>query len=672
MRRTSPSEPPLLLGPEDLEIETTDGRRPSTTAGDRMMVGLAVVALLGGLLIAITNALPDTPAETSQATASARPSRTPSPTPTPPPLRTVEVAARPLPTPVATDPVYSGWVRALEDVALLNAPVHGASPSGTLRRGQAAWADQVISQLDGEAAWMQISGDKSGWMEPEVDGRAVVKRYSGGHRMSQSIETLLAGGDRFAGIGYAFTPNGIGSPFIVDSVDGADWSRARIPEGANGCCIQLAHGPAGWLLGSAVDDDRGELGRWMWRSADLRHWQLLGAMSEMQDGYEAQLVGSEAGYVAIMSGRGLGYGTNGQTVWYSADGLLWSERPVQAQPSEGGSSFLVATPIGFYLQSQGAGAGTVAAFSTDGWTWSDVSDDPVDFAIGVVAAGEQLIAIGRSDGGDTRPWIGTITEGELSWHEDLAAGTAFIDAVVTSVVSDGRRPMAFGRQLGTDEPMWWTREDGYWQRHQLPAEFGDFPHVAAGAAGGYVLLESRVSAVGQNPRFWHLSDADEWEPEQAPVIEPQGPPTAAECGEPPSDALELMATDGLWLAECNGARPLTFRAWAAVCDGCYGGGDGTYTVEWLSQPLDNHLFLSPIMTGDWGWIEGVLPPSIDRDPDWQERWLKVTGHFDDPAAARCRWQPTPDEEQWYGGRAQMIDQCRSRFVITDVRVLRGS
>jgi hypothetical protein len=663
----------MTFEPEDLEIATTDGRRPSTTAGDRMMVGLAAVALLGGLLIAITNALPDPPAETSHATATARPSRTPFPTPTPPPLRTVEVAPGPLPSPVPADFNYSGWVRVLEDVPLLTAPVHGSASWKTLQRGQAAWADQVTEQRGGEAAWMQISGEESGWIEPEVDGRSVVKRYTGGHRLSQSLETLVAGGDRFAGIGYASTPNGMANTLIVDSVDGAEWGKARVPEGTGGWGSQLAYGPAGWLFMSMVSDDRlGGSHPWVWRSADLRDWQLLGAMSDVQESFDMRLVGSEAGYVAILSGRGVGSETNGQSVWYSADGLLWSERPVRAMPSEGGSAFLVATPIGFYLQSQGYRAGSVSAFSADGWTWSVVSDSPVAFAIGVVAAGDQLIAIGRSARGDMQPWIGTITEGGLSWHDDLAAGTAFVDAVVTSVVSDGQRPIAFGRQRGTDKPMWWTREDGYWQRRQLPAEFSDIPRVAAGAAGGYVLLENRTSAVGDNPRIWHLSDVDEWEPERTPVIETQGPPTAAECGEPPTDALDLMTKDGLWLAECHGARPLTFRAWAAVCDGCYGTSGGTYAVEWLSQPVDNNLFLSPINNGDWGWFDAVLPPSIDRNPGWRERWLKVTGHFDDPAAARCRWLPTPDDEQWYGGRAQMIDQCRSRFVITDVRLLRGS
>jgi hypothetical protein len=666
MRGNSPSEP-LVFEPEDIQIETTFGRRPASTAGERLMVGLAALALLAGALIAITNMLPGGSTEASQATASSSASRTARPTATPPPLRTIQLAGETPPAPAPNDNSYGGWVRALERIPVWSSHSSNASRVGTLWPGQAAWGE-TAPRSEGGPEWMQISGQEVGWIRSEVAGRAAVRRYSGAHRTGASIDFLVAGEGRFAAHGWGPTSVGNDGAVIVDSADGARWSAGLYPSAANGYEMQLAHGPSGWLLINMLEDDTG-VGVWVWRSSDLRDWQVLGAMSDLQDAYVTDMVGSSAGYVVVTSGPGRGTAMNGQTVWYSADGLVWSERPIPSLPVET-QLFLTATPIGFYLQSQAAAGDTVAAFSADGWTWTEVSADGLGTAVGVVAAGNQLVAIGRSNAA-AQTWIGTIDGGELTWHEDVPAGAVFDDAFLTTVVSDGQRPIVLGRERGTDLPLWWSREAVIWQRHQLPAEYGGVPRVAAGGSAGYVLLESRQSAVGQNPRLWHLTGADTWEPERSPVIEFQEPPSATECGEPPTDVIELMVTDGLWFAECHGSRPLTLRAWSGVCQDCFGEAAGKYAVKWLSQPTDNQLLLSPIAFGD-GWIEGVLPPSISLDPKWEHQWLRVTGHFDDPAAARCRWEPGPDEEEWYGGAAEMIDQCRSRFVISEVQRLRGS
>ena len=63
-----------MFDPDQVPLSTSEGRRPSSTAGDRMMVGLAVIALVGGVLIAVSRVLPQQSNETSQATVSPRPS----------------------------------------------------------------------------------------------------------------------------------------------------------------------------------------------------------------------------------------------------------------------------------------------------------------------------------------------------------------------------------------------------------------------------------------------------------------------------------------------------------------------------------------------------------------------------------------------------------------------
>ena len=58
-----------MFDPDQVPLSTSEGRRPSSTAGDRMMVGLAALALMGGLLIAVSRLIPEQANQTSQATA---------------------------------------------------------------------------------------------------------------------------------------------------------------------------------------------------------------------------------------------------------------------------------------------------------------------------------------------------------------------------------------------------------------------------------------------------------------------------------------------------------------------------------------------------------------------------------------------------------------------------
>ena len=89
--------------PDQIPLSTSEGRRPSSTAGDRMMVGLAALAMMGGVLIAVSRLIPEQPDQTSQASAtpvqSAEDRASPSPRPSPSPRspRTVTVDPAPLP-----------------------------------------------------------------------------------------------------------------------------------------------------------------------------------------------------------------------------------------------------------------------------------------------------------------------------------------------------------------------------------------------------------------------------------------------------------------------------------------------------------------------------------------------------------------------------------------------
>jgi hypothetical protein len=87
------------------------------------------------------------------------------------------------------------------------------------------------------------------------------------------------------------------------------------------------------------------------------------------------------------------------------------------------------------------------------------------------------------------------------------------------------------------------------------------------------------------------------------------------------------------------------------------------------NPIRNQLYLSPVeTTGDW-WSSVVVDPSLEMDPGWKDAELELTGHFDDPAAASCHYEPGSDELVWWSGQRQYIDQCRRTFVVTEVTVV---
>ncbi len=116
-----------VFDPDQVPLSTSEGRRPPSTAGDRMMIGLAVLALVGGLLIAASRLIPEQANQTSQATAtpvqSTEPaSPSPRPTASPRDVRTMTVDPAPIPSVSPPGPYVSEWVRLRIAVTLLESP----------------------------------------------------------------------------------------------------------------------------------------------------------------------------------------------------------------------------------------------------------------------------------------------------------------------------------------------------------------------------------------------------------------------------------------------------------------------------------------------------------------------------------------------------------------------
>jgi len=132
-----------------------------------------------------------------------------------------------------------------------------------------------------------------------------------------------------------------------------------------------------------------------------------------------------------------------------------------------------------------------------------------------------------------------------------------------------------------------------------------------------------------------------------------------------------MVVDAPALISCQGAAPFTFRAYSFACDQCYGTVDGNPQPAWLLNPTTNMIFLAPGNNQSSWSTSATLRPSLEADPAWLGTWIEVTGHYDDPEALTCRQDVTADSIEWWLGRYWLIDQCRTTFVVSDVKIVSG-
>ncbi len=153
----------------------------------------------------------------------------------------------------------------------------------------------------------------------------------------------------------------------------------------------------------------------------------------------------------------------------------------------------------------------------------------------------------------------------------------------------------------------------------------------------------------------------------SPSATPSAEPTAslpAGCVNPPTDITTLIDARLTQLVDCYGNAPLTFDAtWL-------GGG----AISCPSAPEPAWLACSAFSlqaSGDTDKLGGPqlfvaidpsVSPSLVFGPYAQ---VRVTGHFDDPAAQTCRDTGSlPGESP--APVAEIIERCRNTFVVTDV------
>jgi hypothetical protein len=585
----------------------------------------------------------------------------------------VAVQAATLPSTSPQPSLFSGWIRAKGDLVVRIAARADASEMGILAEGAVAQVDEWTEAPDDGMGWLHVNTPQpEGWVATMDGETPLAERF--GYPASVyggSLWTVVAGDDGFLAIGTRGGRSDQASPPMpMVSADGARWRAGNAPpEWTSGWSTSVAWGPAGWVSATMVEGSGRAPVIWFSQSEDGREWNSLGALQALpRDTWMGQLVGSERGYLLSTSGQQSSF-------WFSADGVTWRESE-ESGLSRDAPIRTVATAVGFYAWEEG-GWGPVpvesveGVFSIDGRNWALVQGGPGTANRQIVSVGDRLLGMDPDPvTGAPRLWTGIPARSGIAWRRATDDETAFRHAAPTTLLSDGERGLAFGWDRLTEDPLLWELGPTGWQRSVLPAAFGGFPRVGAAGPAGFVVVGSRPTSRGMNPIFWHETEGGAWAPERSPLLEIEPDPAQDECVPPPRDALEFAILDRVLASFCLGNERISFRAWAAACEGCYGAGDGTYETEWLMGLTREQLYLSPMEdeSGGW-WGPAPVHPSLDYDASWPGHWLEVTGHFDDSAAAECRWTPPPGELWYYEGRRTAVDQCRQQFVITEVSVV---
>ena len=649
----------------EIQLETTEGWRPDPSRGERVLVALAAVALVGAVLIVGANLL-NRDDEVSVASTSPRPTASPVPSPLPSPSPRELVVVEQQPSPAETPPPYfGGWIRATVALPIWNSAGASGAVVGTLPAGGLAYADQQDESTT-PGGWLYVEApDPVGFVQASIDGADLVRRYQAPDlSVSGGFASVAAGPGGFVAIG---TPSGRSAnypqPTVFASADGVAWHRASEPPGDGSYLNGVAWGPAGWL---AIAGDGSFGGVRLWTSRDGDRWSSLGVVQT--NGYPEGLVASGAGYLLKTGSRAE------EVLWFSTEGIRWSEsRPTLDALAQDGFHYTVtATQGGFYATSSRccqSAVGPTAAFSTDGRTWYPSLPNLLVAAVDGVLLGIEP----GPDGPGASTWRGSLYRDQVGWLPMPGGDPPFMGAVVTALVSDGRQATAFGWDVTSEASLAWTSDGSAWTRHELPTAFGGPPSMAAGGGVGTVVVGNRWNSRGPNPVVWHANANGSWAPERSPVIDVAPDPSPGECGAPPTDAAEFVNLDRNFAAACWGDMPLTIRMWSARCDGCFGGSTGTYDEAWLSNPTSDILFLSPVEWADNWSAMAILSPVLGDvpEPGWLGSWLELTGHFDDPAAASCHWTPSPEELLYYSGSRPVFEACRQQFVVTAVRVVDG-
>jgi hypothetical protein len=191
----------------------------------------------------------------------------------------------------------------------------------------------------------------------------------------------------------------------------------------------------------------------------------------------------------------------------------------------------------------------------------------------------------------------------------------------------------------------------------------DWGPVSAGGFAWYPVVRTETNElpplpemVGGTSEFGWVAAGDEAEA-YIQLVEPR-------CPARPADLITVEAMLPWEQLACFGSEPIPLEG-TYGCSGCGGLFPGTFEPAWLAHPGNFDLLSTDISTR-LGPFALHFPPDGPAVPPVGQI-VRVVGHFDDAAAARCSVSPgeppTPIDPQ------TVVLYCREQFVVETVEVI---
>ena len=484
----------------------------------------------------------------------------------------------------------------------------------------------------------------------------------------------------------------------------------------------IAVGPAGIV---ALGSDSTDTALIAWSSPNGvdwdRHWL---PPTTFGGGIPSHLFASAAtGYVAIGSDMAVD-GTIVRVVWTSRDGIAWTEDPDPSGRIDGVVFAGVSSPAAILVLESLRNPGAALEVSQDGSHWLAAAIPNGGQVAGIAADVDGFVAWG---GIQTALADGTVADRTVVWHSSTGTTWLEMPIDERPVLDDIQGWYSGGGQAliaGSDGWRSIQRNGTTTPAAGIP----DGMNVAPGSAGivaytlpdvdacprAIMMVGSRwvptraasgatcVPGPGVNPsRMVPLADgwlvlgqADRpsqifgWllragpAPEMAvglvggdPATAPDAAIRAADnvvfprpdrCPAEPLDASAIATLSRADRVGCFGGRDLTLRAWVVDPGEGYGGTCPGRIPDWLQDcVLPVWLLRGTADNADpTAALHALRRPDATGDLSGVGRWVRLTGHFDDPAAATCADTIASGFVEDPVPLASLVRDCRTEFVVT--------
>jgi hypothetical protein len=583
----------------------------------------------------------------------------------------------PLPTPMATErpPVASDRGQPVLAVVLVDNLRLREEPGDGKRVGSLAEGDIVSVAgepphvIDGtEWYYVEAGHQRVGWVSRgSTDDPYLQLRSTAPVKLPATIEGVAIGDNGFLAWGWLRNRSDEeATAAMLTSADGVTWERSSLEPGPRRVVSTAAWGPAGWFAATRnpYRDKPGEI----WHSADGNSWVRFD--SNGLDGWIGEsMAAGPLGYA--MSVRNDDYDYD---IAFSTDGRSWRIRhPVFGGEGPGGSfrvfpsqSGLVATGI-----DPEEGGSTQMALTRDGVHWKDLGWGMPSMQTYHIEAAGYIWSVFIDDGDGRvriqRAPVAELRDLEFDMRRQDAMEERLTDSMVTALVSSGDHVLMLAYDRSTGAPHLWSTVDGEAWSEGAEGSFGGLvPSILQGGHAGFIAVTEEATLAGGNPVLWHSTDGETWTADDGSSFGVVKSPRIGDCPALPSDYVEWRLVPGVLAADCFGDASITFRAWLTVGCGCGGYVPGIFEPAWLASPFASFgLVWLPYENKYGGCGSGVAGPDLGKVPEPQQ-WVHVTGHYDDPAATTCRYRPDETYPYLATTSAQLMQECRSRFVVTNV------